>query len=65
MTLAERIDALGGDERRVLEFIVGRLEMGRQLYGKLDVGDGRDWLHEASAEAADLLVYLACKAVKR
>ena len=51
---------LGTDERRVLEAIAARLQMGAGTYGALAIaGDPRDWRKEAREEALDAAVYLA------
>ena len=61
--VAARIVALGdaGDEIRILDGILLRLEIGRQRYGALDLSRPRDWQVEADQEAIDLAVYQACK----
>lgn len=47
------------DEPKVMQFIRERLEMGYNLYGKLDLAiDTRDMLKESVEEAADMSVYL-------
>jgi hypothetical protein len=56
---------LGEQERAVVLAIAERLAMGRRQYGPLDVaGDPRDWRKEASEEALDCAVYLACEVMR-
>jgi hypothetical protein len=63
--LDEACDALGLDELRVVALVAKRLVLGRKVYGPLDVaGDRRDWRHEASEEALDCAVYLACESIR-
>lgn len=57
--LACRIGALGGDERLILETLLGRLEAGRIVYGPWNVRDGRDYAAEAYEEVLDGLHYCA------
>jgi len=65
-TLQDRIAKLSEDERKVVEFIVERLEMGRGLYGALHLkSDTRDFTIERAEELADVLVYSACLELKR
>ena len=64
--LAAALAVLGPDERRVVLLVAKRLALGAKAYGKLRVeGDARDWRHEASEEALDLAVYLACETLRR
>ena len=64
--LAATLALLGDDEVRVVLLIAKRLVVGRKAYGPLDVhGDRRDWAHEASEEALDCAVYLACETLRR
>lgn len=44
-------------EQDVLLYIAERIHQGREVYGPLDVNDGRDWREERKQEAADWLVY--------
>jgi len=56
---------LNEDELRVLVAIAKRLFRGRTAYRPLDVhGDPRNWSQEASEEAFDLSVYLACQTLR-
>ena len=65
-SLSEVVPRLGADELRVLALIASRLDLGRRLYGRLDVAtDPRDWAREAGEEAADLLVYRTIAAIAR
>ena len=57
---------LGDDELRVVLLVAKRLGVGRSCYGPLDIkGDARNWRHEASEEALDCAVYLACETMRR
>lgn len=57
--------AASPDERAVLLFVARRLAHGRRQYGPLDLArDTRDWALELGEEAADALVYAACRAVR-
>ena len=58
-TLAERIESLPTDERAILESLLGRLELGRRIYGPWVIDDGRDYPTEAFAEIIDCLHYCA------
>lgn len=56
------VDELGEDEVRVLARIAGRLLLGAEIYGRLDVArDTRDFAKEAREEIEDSLVYFACQ----
>jgi DNA polymerase-3 subunit epsilon len=57
--LATRIAALQGDERAIIETLVGRIGEGRRAYGPWRVDDGRDYVHEALLEIFDSLNYTA------
>lgn len=48
------------DELRVLDVLLGRLELGRSRYGHLDLAKPRDWAREEAEEHADAAVYRAC-----
>jgi hypothetical protein len=64
--LAATLALLADDEVRVVLLIAKRLVVGRKAYGPLDIhGDRRDWHHEASEEALDCAVYLACETIRR
>jgi hypothetical protein len=58
-------EALGLDELRVVALVAKRLVLGRKAYGALDIlGDRRNWKIEASEEALDCAVYLACESIR-
>lgn len=58
LKLAVRLGALvDGDELRVIDAFVGRLEIGRERYGALDLTVRRDWSREAVEERLDGAVY--------
>jgi len=62
--LCRFLEAFGGDELDVLGYIAERLRLGRGRYGPLDLStDPRDWREEQAEEAADMLVYAACRAL--
>ncbi len=49
------------DELRVLDVQLSRMEMGRAVYGPLDLAKcKRDWDAEEAAENADAAFYRAC-----
>jgi hypothetical protein len=60
------LDALddGGDEIAVLLVRARRLRDGRQVYGRLDVCDGRSWRKERAEELVDAEVYGDCEIVR-
>jgi hypothetical protein len=59
--LRNRLELCSHDELRVLDVILGRLELGRQRYGYLDLGrDIRDFKRERAEEYVDLAIYDAC-----
>ena len=58
--LASRLQPAGLDELRVIDRILGRLELGRQRYGELDLTAPRDWRAERFEEQLDALVYQVC-----
>lgn len=54
------------DELRVLRVILGRLELGRQRYGYLELSrETRDWKREEAEEHIDAAVYRACDELDR
>lgn len=55
--LVARLARAPRDERRILERILGRLELGRDKYGPLDLSKPRDWRRERFEERLDALVY--------
>jgi len=59
------IDALSGDELRIVELQARRLVAGRREYGTLKLdGDPRDFIVEAIEEMVDGAQYLAAKLVQ-
>jgi hypothetical protein len=55
-----------GDEISVIDGFVLRLEIGRPVYGPLDLRvDRRDWDRESDEEIADWAVYRALKRTSR
>lgn len=63
----EHLDKLGGDELRVVEFMLRRIaDEGRARYGPLDLqSDRRDFKREAFEEWADGWFYLGVDAFQR
>lgn len=54
------------DELRVMDYVLSRLELGRDRYGLLDLERGdRDWAEEERQEHADAAVYRACAEIVR
>lgn len=65
-TICARLAACSPDELRVVDYVLGRLEVGRARYGELDfAGDDRDFLEEERQEHADGVVYRACAEIVR
>lgn len=64
--LAEQlVGRLAGDELDVIGVVVERLQLGREIYGQLDVAtDGRDFRAEARDEGIDRLIYEAAEALR-
>jgi hypothetical protein len=60
-SLAGRLPAASHDELRVIDRVLGRLELGRDRYGLLDLAKPRDWRRERFEERLDALVYDACE----
>ena len=51
-----------GDNKKIIELIKKRLEIGKEEYGtEINPFDGRDWIKEALEELLDAIVYLAAK----
>lgn len=66
MSMMERFERLGRDEREILLDLMARLEMGQELYGDLNIDrDPRDWEREAYEEELDGMVYLSIGGIKR
>jgi hypothetical protein len=54
------------DVVRVIDFILSRVEKGREEHGDLDIAsDRRDFKNEEQQEHADLVVYRAIDEIKR
>jgi len=64
-SLSERIESLPADELAIVESLLGRLELGRRLYGPWIIDDGRDYPSEAYAELIDSLHYCAAQLVRQ
>jgi hypothetical protein len=63
--LLRRLVRLGEHERRVVEHIIARLELGREQYGPLNLhDDGRDFMAETVAEMLDAQIYLTIAALQ-
>jgi hypothetical protein len=64
--LEARLELCAYDELRVLAVILGRLELGRNRYGYLDLSkDKRNWKRERAEEAIDWIVYDAVEELER
>lgn len=59
--LARRLPCLGLDELRLVDYVVARLQLGRERYGELDLAAPRDWGKELAEELVDALVYQAAR----
>jgi hypothetical protein len=55
--LVRRLALAGRDEKRVIDSVLRRLEVGRERYGLLDVSKPRNWRAERFEERLDALVY--------
>lgn len=55
--LRRRIELGSLDELRVVDRVLGRLELGRDRYGELDLTRPREWRRELREELLDALVY--------
>lgn len=54
------------DEVRVIDIVLGRLEIGADRYGGLRLAtDTRDWRAEAAEEVVDMAIYNACDVLRR
>lgn len=59
------VGALAGDELDVVGHVIARLQLGRERYGKLDLGnEQRDLVREALEEAADGFVYAISECIR-
>lgn len=59
-TIAARLRLCSEDELRVVDVVLGRLELGRDRYGQLDLARPRDWERELAEELLDAHIYRAC-----
>jgi len=64
-SIAARLLTCNEDELRVLDAILGRLELGRDRYGHLDLSKARDWDAEEAEELLDARIYRACDVLRR
>jgi len=62
--LVRRLALASFDERRVVERILARLELGRQRYGELDISKPREWRRELSEELLDAVIYDTIEAIR-
>ncbi len=63
--LGARLARCSYDELRVIDKLLGRLELGRDRYGHLDLSrDRRDFKREEAEEHLDAAVYRACDALE-
>lgn len=63
--LSSRLHLCSFDELQVIDVVLGRLELGRQRYGYLDLArDDRDLELEEAEEHIDARVYRACKTIR-
>jgi len=60
-SIGARLLASSWDELRVVDTLLGRLELGRDRYGFLDLAKSRDWEREEAEEHLDAAVYRACR----
>jgi hypothetical protein len=61
--IGRRMALCGFDELRVLDVLLGRLELGRHRYGELDLSKTRDYEREEAEELLDMRVYQACQVI--
>ncbi len=65
-SIVARLEAAGADEIRVMDYLLTRLELGRERYGALDFANRpHDWQEEERQEHADAAVYRACAEIVR
>lgn len=64
-TVSARLMACSLDELRVMDFVLGRLEVGRDRYGHLDLAkhETRSWRRDRAEELGDAVVYTAFDAI--
>lgn len=55
--LARRQQLASHDELRVIDRVLGRLELGRERYGRLDLAKPRPWRREFGEEILDAVIY--------
>lgn len=63
--ISSRLLLCNVDELRVLDVLLGRLELGRHRYGHLDLAASRDWDKEEAEEHADAAIYRACNVLSK
>lgn len=64
--IERRLPLCALDELRVVDVILGRLELGRERYGELHIArDRRDYKRERAEELVDAEVYDACDLLQR
>lgn len=64
-SIGVRLELCNEDELRVVDAILGRLEIGRDRYGYLDLSRARDWDAEEAEELLDARIYRACDVIRR
>ena len=58
--------SLGTDERRIICEVAGRLRIGRERHGTLELaGERRDWRGKAVEEALELVICLEAEELMR
>lgn len=62
-SLVNRLGLCNEDELRVLDELLGRLELGREQYGPLDLSRARDWERDEDEEWLDARVYRSIQRV--
>lgn len=66
LDLGTRLELCSYDELRVVDVILGRLELGRQRYGYLNLSrDRRNFKRERAEEYVDAAIYDACDELDR
>ncbi len=64
--ICARLPLCSPDELRVLDYVLSRLEIGRERYGALNLAtDDRDFCEEERQEHADAVVYRGCNEIRR
>lgn len=64
-TIGSRLALCNEDELRVVDVLLGRLELGRDRYGHLDLSKPRAWKVERAEELLDAHVYEACDLIAK